>query len=988
MMLLQKSIQGAVMILVTVVIRALFINKLPKKTFLALWAAAVFCLLFPFSIRSRFSVYSLIEKEGARITGAVQNSDWPGHQATGQGEEGAVAGQALALQGSLESHRGNLKGFREGEGEMAEAHNGLWAWQRFFQPSPWKGLWLAGTLLCAGYFGIAYWKCRRAFAVSLPVKNETADKWLEAHSLRRKISIRQSGIPAPLTYGIVSPVILMPKNTHWGCADAVGAQGMESREGSGAGGEGQQMMGWELSLCLEHEFVHIKRLDGATKLVLAAALCLHWFNPLVWVMYILANRDLELSCDERVVRTFGEKVKPAYARTLIHMEEKKSAFLPLCNNFSKNAIEERITAIMKIKKFTLLTAIAAVVLAVGIPLAFATQATEKGKPKTELVREILGGDYTWEECQLLAALWFEGYEDMAVAGFQEKVWAIRDTDKKYLELEERLADVAMQYRQEAGEPDFWEYYNNIYGPLAAEKWQQREFAGYASKELATKERPDLPRADLEYFFTLSILKPGELTVREYHDTYLAVKGDLQAFWEERTVEELSDGPAMEQAVSQEAKRIMGKRGSDKLAVSIDYFFNPVDIHNSLQEEAEKKPGAGSGGGENAYGEEREREERQYPYGTRADYDSLLTLRTQGYESLTLAVFNERLLAWCNQNHEAMERIGEDAFNGDYQVALTEEEQRFVSLTVQLSRFENERQVTSSRTGEPEKDPWWGGFNYIQAEDDMWCRLYFQFPYHISDKAQVTVGERDQCVGGMTGRILKFWEDTALEDRTRVSEEEIVRLFETWAEECSSGQVVISIHKDYIKYEAMDERDHARGQAYLGTVATEGTLRHYISAGEEEKHSKYFHLTVRNGTEKEISAFKYTMLAYDSEGNPMEVFWHFIDSSAAASYECTVEEQCRILPGEAYDEEGGWSIYDRDSSWGVIDLGPYGEEYRVAYVLSCITQIDFVDGEQWHNPDYESWRAECHGKKVPYAVLGEFSKWEYEIFGSGPENGSV
>ena len=118
MMLLQKSIQGAVMILVTVVIRALFINKLPKKTFLALWAAAVFCLLFPFSIRSRFSVYSLIEKEGARITGAVQNSDWPGHQATGQGEEGAVAGQALALQGSLESHRGNLKGFREGEGEM------------------------------------------------------------------------------------------------------------------------------------------------------------------------------------------------------------------------------------------------------------------------------------------------------------------------------------------------------------------------------------------------------------------------------------------------------------------------------------------------------------------------------------------------------------------------------------------------------------------------------------------------------------------------------------------------------------------------------------------------------------------------------------------------------------------------------------------------------------------------------------------------------
>lgn len=67
-------------------------------------------------------------------------------------------------------------------------------------------------------------------------------------------------------------------------------------------------------------------------------------------MYILANRDIELSCDETVVHSFGEAIKSVYASALIEMEEKKSHFSPLVNNFSKNSIEERIVSIMKLKK--------------------------------------------------------------------------------------------------------------------------------------------------------------------------------------------------------------------------------------------------------------------------------------------------------------------------------------------------------------------------------------------------------------------------------------------------------------------------------------------------------------------------------------------------------------------------------------------------------------------------------------------------------------
>ncbi len=70
---------------------------------------------------------------------------------------------------------------------------------------------------------------------------------------------------------------------------------------------------WEntehIQYILEHEFIHIKRFDAVTKLLLITAVSLHWFNPFVWVMYILLNRDIELACDETVIKHFGGKSK-------------------------------------------------------------------------------------------------------------------------------------------------------------------------------------------------------------------------------------------------------------------------------------------------------------------------------------------------------------------------------------------------------------------------------------------------------------------------------------------------------------------------------------------------------------------------------------------------------------------------------------------------------------------------------------------------------
>lgn len=91
-------------------------------------------------------------------------------------------------------------------------------------------------------------------------------------------------------------------------------------------------------------------------------------------MYVLANRDLELSCDQRVMDLLGGRKKAAYALTLINMEEARSGYFSPYSHFSKLAIEERIEAIMKYKKASVLALALAAALVIGATTAFAASA--------------------------------------------------------------------------------------------------------------------------------------------------------------------------------------------------------------------------------------------------------------------------------------------------------------------------------------------------------------------------------------------------------------------------------------------------------------------------------------------------------------------------------------------------------------------------------------------------------------------------------------
>jgi beta-lactamase regulating signal transducer with metallopeptidase domain len=301
------SISSALLILAIVVIRSLTIHKLPKRTFLALWSMVLVRLLIPFSISLNFNVYMAVDRIEELFKGAADT------QITKSLINALPDTYAIGASASP---------------AQPDSTSPIWF------------VWVVGIVACVLFFLVIHLRCLREYKAALPVENDYINEWLQQHKIWRPIRIKQSDrINAPMTYGIWKPVILFPKTTDWQDETA-------------------------LRYILTHELTHIKRFDILSKWLLAAALCVHWANPLVWAMYVLANRDIELSCDEKVVRTFGETTKSAYALALIGLEENR--FSHMCSSFAKNATEERINAIMKIKRTTLTGLLSAFVLIAGI----------------------------------------------------------------------------------------------------------------------------------------------------------------------------------------------------------------------------------------------------------------------------------------------------------------------------------------------------------------------------------------------------------------------------------------------------------------------------------------------------------------------------------------------------------------------------------------------------------------------------------------------
>ena len=740
MNVLQMSFSGAVFITAVVIIRGAAIHKLPKKTFLVLWELVMFRLLIPFSIPSVFSVYTLANH-------SISSTTWP-EAGTGY-DIPTMQGLFVATQGA--------------ERPPADVSPSV---------SVWFMVWCAGILLTGLFFVISYLRCLTEFRTALPVRSHYVEKWLGERPLKRRISVRQSDrISAPLTYGIFRPVILLPKKMDW---------------------KNEK----QLQYVLSHEYVHICRYDTATKLVAALALCIHWFNPFVWVMYLLFNRDIELACDESVIRQLGEKSKSAYSLMLIDMEAAKSGLLPFCNSFSKNAIEERITAVMKTKKTSLFAICIAAVLIVGVTTAFATSAAGMGKadgiPDTDFSDFADFAGFSAEEFGKLLALRFDGYEDMSVSEFHHKVWELTDTEEYRALLERFSQNTALYEQKDSNEIAAFLFYT--LEPLTAEKWQTRDFGG----GIASDYPGAFDNAMLEFVFSLTIQNADTLTVGEYNAARLGVADGLRNIMQDKTKEQLQNHSFMQEAIDAEIEELNEQWNTDKLRISVEYSFLPLSELD-----------AGEGRQENV---QQGQEHREYPNGTEEDYRSLLDLRTADYQSRSVADFNMDLLEWANESYERMERINIDTAQQDFSVNLDSDELSFVAITAWLSGVENGKYVQSLNTGRKEEDPILNQYLPSKTAEEngygAWCNLFYPFSYHIADKKTLTVGERDACISNMISEIQDFWNGTDIDEMLGMTEGDIVGKLKEIAAEYSNDDITIIIQEDSVSFEKMDERGRA------------------------------------------------------------------------------------------------------------------------------------------------------------------------------------
>ena len=190
-------------------------------------------------------------------------------------------------------------------------------------------IWIFGMIALALYTAISYWRLHR--------KVDTA--------VRYKDNIFQSeNVSSPFVLGIIKPRIYLPF----------------------------KMNGQYLEHVVAHEQAHICRKDHWWKPLGFLLLMIHWFNPLMWLAYVLLCRDIELACDEKVIKELGNEQRGDYTQALVacSINRRMIAACPLA--FGEVSVKERVKSVMNYKKPAFWVIIISVIVCVGVAVCFLT----------------------------------------------------------------------------------------------------------------------------------------------------------------------------------------------------------------------------------------------------------------------------------------------------------------------------------------------------------------------------------------------------------------------------------------------------------------------------------------------------------------------------------------------------------------------------------------------------------------------------------------
>ena len=401
------SLSASAVILLTALLRRLAANRLPRRMYIALWDIALLANMVPFrvpwealsrltrQVKETFSQADAVFSVPSTMPQLAQNVSVTMPQVVT--EALPIAAPTVVTNSVRDSLTQAVQPLRETVRSAPD-----WLWQAV------AALWMIGAVVLAAVLAYRWLSCRRVFSEALPCGDQRAAAFLKEHRLLRRVQVRVSErIASPLSYGLLRPVILLP-------ASMANADDQTVR------------------YVLTHEFMHIRAYDMLRKSALLLALCLHWFNPLAWVMLRLCNRDMELMCDERVVRHLGGR--KAYCLTLLDMEVRRSN-LTMGTCFSVTGIEERINVMKNRKQQSILSIVLAFAIFLGatvgamtgLPLADA----EETSPRMIFSRETWEGTYAKYEPY---GLGYDGkngtitYNGQVVRYFED-MWPIDETSK-------------------------------------------------------------------------------------------------------------------------------------------------------------------------------------------------------------------------------------------------------------------------------------------------------------------------------------------------------------------------------------------------------------------------------------------------------------------------------------------------------------------------------------------------------------------------------
>ena len=304
---LNMSITASVAILVILLARIL-LKRAPKIFSYALWAVVLFRLLCPVSLTSGFSLLGLFQVPTTE-TGRMEyvSLDVPNAE-----------GPAIAVDNpASDPDQTTEHGAEPSVAEDTEADS-------------------AGTLVSIASM---VWICGVAVMLMLNLFQliRFRRKLVGSIPLYENIYLADY-ISTPFVMGLIRPKIYLPST----------------------------MSEAEQSYIIQHEKHHIRRGDHIVKLLAFAAVCVHWFNPLVWLAFALSSKDMEMSCDEAVMRQIDGDIRADYSSSLLQFSTGKPVVIGTPLAFGEGDTKERIENIMKYKKPTMIIVVLAVIVCVGL----------------------------------------------------------------------------------------------------------------------------------------------------------------------------------------------------------------------------------------------------------------------------------------------------------------------------------------------------------------------------------------------------------------------------------------------------------------------------------------------------------------------------------------------------------------------------------------------------------------------------------------------